>query len=156
MIYLDNAATSLQKPAEVERAVLNAMRNAGNAGRGAHLPTLCASRIVFDTRAKLAKLFGVADPSRISFTANATEALNLAITGLLKPGDHVITSVCEHNSVLRPLYLLEQEGVQLSFLQADQKTGCLCTDDLEELIRPNTTAVVVTHASNVTGNVTDL
>lgn len=156
MIYLDNAATSMLKPPEVEQAVVNALRNSGNAGRGVHAPTLTASRIVFDTRVKLSNLFGIADPSRISFTSNATEALNLALKGSLNTGDHVITTVCEHNSVLRPLYLLEQEGTQVSFLQAHQETGCLCLDGLESFVQSNTKAVVVTHASNVTGNISNL
>ena len=125
MIYLDNAATTLKKPPEVAQAVLDAMQNAGNAGMGAHSPTLYASRIVYDTRVKLARLFGASDPSRIAFTSNATEALNLAIFGLIGPEDHVITTVCEHNSVLRPMYKLEQEGAQISFLPADRVTGCL-------------------------------
>lgn len=156
MIYLDNAATSLIKPPEVEQAVIDALRNAGNAGRGAHSPTLHASRIVFDTRVNLARLLGIRDPSRISFTSNGTEALNIAIKGLLHPGDHVITTVCEHNSVLRPLYQMEQKGARISFMEADRKTGCLCLDDLESLVEKATKAVVVTHASNVTGNINDL
>lgn len=155
MIYFDNAATTIQKPPEVEAAVLQAFRTAGNAGRGAHEPTLTASRILYDAREKLAKLLGVSVPSRIAFTGNATEALNLAILGILKSGDHVITSVCEHNSVLRPLYQIEERGVELSFLGVDEK-GNLLYDRLESLLRRNTRAVVITHASNVTGNVTDL
>lgn len=155
MIYFDNAATAIRKPPEVEEAVIQAIRTAGNAGRGAHEPTLNASRILYRTREKLAELFGVPNPLRIAFACNATEALNTAIRGLLKPGDHVITSVCEHNSVLRPLYRMEEQGVELSFLGADEK-GRLRYDSLEELLRDNTKAVVITHASNLTGNVTDL
>jgi cysteine desulfurase family protein len=127
----------------------------GNAGRGAHDATLKASRLIYDTREKLADLFGLSDVSQVAFTCNATEALNTALFGVLKPGDHVITTVCEHNSVLRPLYLLEQQGVELSFLPADAR-GVLSYDELESLYRSNTRVVVVTHASNVTGNVTDL
>lgn len=155
MIYFDNAATAIRKPPEVEEAVIQAIRTAGNAGRGVHEPTLNASRILYRTREKLAELFGVPNPLRIAFACNATEALNTAIRGLLKPGDHVITSVCEHNSVLRPLYRLEEQGVELSFLGADEK-GRLRYDSLDELFRDNTKAVVITHASNLTGNVTDL
>ncbi|MDO5424523.1 MAG: aminotransferase class V-fold PLP-dependent enzyme [Eubacteriales bacterium] len=155
MIYFDNAATSLWKPPEVEEAVIRALKTAGNAGRGAHEPTLLASRIVYDARAKLAELFGVGNPSRIAFTCNATEALNTAISGILRPGDHVITSVCEHNSVLRPLYRMEKQGVELSFLEADEK-GRIRYEMLEPLLQKNTRAVVITHVSNLTGNVTDL
>lgn len=155
MIYLDNAATTFQKPPEVEKAVVEAMHTAGNAGRGAHGATLGASRLIYDTRVKLAELFGISDPLRIAFTSNATEALNIAILGLFSPGDHVISTVCEHNSVLRPLYLIEKEGVEVSLLGADEK-GRLDYDRMEELYQPNTKAVVITHASNLTGNVTDL
>ena len=155
MIYFDNAATTLQKPEGVEEAVIRALRSAGNAGRGAHEPTLAASRLLYHTREKLAKLFGVSDPSRIAFTGNATEALNMAIQGIFRPGDHVITSVCEHNSVLRPLYLMGERGVALSFIDVDDK-GRLRYDLMEELVRKETKALVLTHASNLTGNVTDL
>lgn len=155
MIYLDNAATTLIRPPEVEKAVIEALRTAGNAGRGAHEPTLHASRILYRAREGLAELFGVSNPSRIAFTGNATEALNIAIQGLFGPGDHVITSVCEHNSVLRPLYRMEDKGVALSFLEADEK-GRLRYEALEEQLCGSTKAVVVTHASNLTGNVTDL
>lgn len=155
MIYLDNAATTFHKPPEVEKAVVEAMHTVGNAGRGAHAATLGASRLIYDTREKLAQLFGISDPLRIAFTSNATEALNIAIQGLFSPGDHVISTVCEHNSVLRPLYLMEKEGVEVSLLSADDK-GRLDYDRLEELYHPNTKAVVITHASNLTGNVTDL
>ena len=136
MIYFDNAATTLQKPEGVEEA-------------------LAASRLLYHTREKLAKLFGVSDPSRIAFTGNATEALNMAIQGIFRPGDHVITSVCEHNSVLRPLYLMGERGVALSFIDVDDK-GRLRYDLMEELVRKETKALVLTHASNLTGNVTDL
>ena len=109
MIYLDNAATTLHKPPEVEQAMMDALRTAGNPGRGAHEPTLHASRIVFQARCAMAKLLNVPDPSCIAFTSNATQALNLAISGLFGPGDHIITTVCEHNSVLRPLYRLREQ-----------------------------------------------
>ena len=156
MIYLDNAATTLRKPPQVEQAVLDAMRTAGNPGRGAHEPTLHASRLVYAARCAMAKLLHAPDPSCIAFAANATEALNIALGGLFAPGDHIITTVCEHNSVLRPLYRLrDQEGVQLSFAGVDEK-GRLQYDGWQELIQPNTKAVVVTCASNVTGNGTDL
>lgn len=155
MIYFDNAATSLKKPPEVEDAVIKAFCNMGNAGRGGHGPTLDASRMIYAVREKIAELFGISDPARIAFTSNATEALNIAIQGLFQSGDHVITTACEHNSVLRPLYLMEKRGVELSVVPADQK-GRILYEQLESCFKCNTRAIVVTHASNLTGNVTDL
>lgn len=156
MIYLDNAATTLHKPPQVEQAMLDALRTAGNPGRGAHEPTLHASRLVYAARCAISRLLNAPDPSCIAFAANATQALNTALGGLFAPGDHIITTVCEHNSVLRALYRLrDQEGVQLSFAGVDEK-GRLQYDGWQELIQPNTKAVVVTCASNVTGNGTDL
>lgn len=156
MIYLDNAATTLHKPPQVEQAMLDALRTAGNPGRGAHEPTLHASRLVYAARCAISKLLNAPDPSCIAFAANATQALNTALGGLFAPGDHIITTVCEHNSVLRALYRLrDQEGVQLSFAGVDEK-GRLQYDGWQGLIQPNTKAVVVTCASNVTGNGTDL
>ena len=155
MIYLDNAATTLQKPAAVGQAMLEALQQAGNPGRGAHEPTLHAARIVYETRAALAELFGAETPACIAFASNATQALNTAIGGLIGPGDHVITTVCEHNSVLRPLYRLEEQGTRLSFVGIDAQ-GVLRYEQFEQLLRPNTKAVVITGVSNVTGNATDL
>ena len=155
MIYLDSSATSFLKPPEVADAVYRSFSDIGNSGRGAHLPTLNASRLIYDTREKLAALFGIGEPSRIAFTCNATEALNIAIGGLVAPGDHVITTACEHNSVLRPLYRKEREGAGLTIVAADEK-GRIDYDELEQSCRTNTKAVVITHASNLTGNVTDI
>lgn len=155
MIYFDNAATTLQKPPEVTQAVMQAFMTIGNSGRGAHAATLAASRVIYDTREKLAELFHIKNPSQIAFTCNATEALNIAIRGLFQPGDHVITTACEHNSVLRPLYLMEEQGVEMTILAAD-KQGNIDYDDFEKVCKDNTKAVVITHASNLTGNVTDL
>lgn len=155
MIYLDNAATTLHKPPQVEQAMLDALRTAGNPGRGAHEPTLHASRLVYAARCAVAKLLNAPDPSCIAFTANATQALNTALGGLFRPGDHIITTVCEHNSVLRPLYRLQENGMSLSFTTADEK-GRLQYDQWEGFLRPETRALVVTGASNVTGNGTDL
>lgn len=135
--------------------MLEALQTAGNPGRGAHEPTLHAARLVYETRAALAELFHAEGPSCIAFTANATQALNTALCGLFDPGDHVITTVCEHNSVLRPLYRLREQGVKLSFVGVDPQ-GRLLYEQFEQLLRPNTKAVVVTGASNVTGNLTDL
>ena len=155
MIYLDNAATTLQKPPQVGQAMLAALQTAGNPGRGAHEPTLHAARLVYGAREALAQLFHAESQACIAFAANATQALNTALCGLLAPGDHVITTVCEHNSVLRPLYRLRAQGVQVDFVGVDARGNLRC-EQFEQLLRPNTKAVVVTHASNVTGNVTDL
>ncbi len=155
MIYLDNAATTLHKPRQVEDAVLNAMRTAGNPGRGAHEPTLHASRVVFAARKALATLFNASDPATIAFTTNATAALNTALGGLFSAGDHIITTVCEHNSVLRPLYRLQEHGVQLSFTGVTENGG-IDYKQWDAFLSPDTKALVLTGASNVTGNCTDL
>ncbi len=156
MIYLDNAATTLQKPPQVIDAVVRAMTAMGNAARGAHGGALEASRTVYGARVKLAGLFGCPRPDHVIFTANSTEALNIAISGVLRPGDHAVTTDCEHNSVLRPLYRLEEErGVKLDIVPAD-KLGRVDCGDFERLVQPGTRAVVCTHASNLTGNVLDV
>ena len=155
MIYFDNAATTLRKPRCVIEAVTEAMCSMGNSGRGVHDGALSAARTIYDTRAALAKLFGAEGPERIAFTANSTEALNMAIKGLLAPGDHVITTALEHNSVLRPLYELEDRGMELTILPADT-LGNICCEDFEKEIRPTTRAIVTTHGSNLTGNLLDI
>ena len=156
MIYLDNAATTLHKPPQVAEAVLHAMTTMGNAARGAHSGALEASRTVFGTREKLARLFACQRADHVVFTANSTEALNIAISGLIHKGDHVISTDCEHNSVLRPLYRLEEErGVALDFVPADRQ-GLVDYADFECLMRPDTRAVVCTHCSNLTGNILDI
>lgn len=156
MIYLDNAATTLHKPPQVAEAVLHAMTTMGNAARGAHSGALEASRTVFGTREKLARLFTCQRADHVVFTANSTEALNIAISGLIHKGDHVISTDCEHNSVLRPLYRLEEErGVALDFVPADRQ-GLVDYADFERLMRPDTRAVVCTHCSNLTGNILDI
>lgn len=155
MIYLDNAATTMQKPEEVIEAVVQAMHSMGNAGRGAHSASLEASRTIYDTRELLCRFFGGTDPRRLVFTSNSTESLNIAIKGLFEPGDHVITTMLEHNSVLRPLYEMEKRGVELTIIPADKK-GVIEYNDIEKAIRPNTKAVVCTHGSNLTGNLVDI
>ena len=155
MIYFDNAATTMRKPDCVVQAVTEALCAMGNSGRGVHEGALSASRIIYDTRIALAELFGAESPERIAFTANSTQALNIAIKGVLNPGDHVITTALEHNSVLRPLYELEERGVQLTILPAD-KAGNIRYEDFEQEIRPNTRAIVTTHGSNLTGNLLDI
>lgn len=154
MIYMDNAATTLQKPDAVKAAVMRAFDTMGNAGRGAGGPSLDASRVIYETREKLARFFHAESPSRIVFTANSTESLNIALKGLFCPGDHVITTVLEHNSVLRPLYECQEKGAELTILGCDKK-GNISYDELESEIRENTKAVVCTHASNLTGNMID-
>ena len=155
MIYFDNAATTMRKPDCVIDAVTRAMCSLGNSGRGVHSGALSASRIIYDTRVALAQLFGAESPERIAFTANSTQALNIAIKGVLNPGDHVITTALEHNSVLRPLYELEDRGVELTILPADS-LGNIRYEDFEKELRPNTKAVVTTHGSNLSGNLLDI
>ena len=156
MIYLDNAATTLHKPQQVIDAVVHAMQSMGNCARGTHEEALDAARTVYDARVRLVSLFGCPRVDHVAFTANSTEALNMAINGLIDPGDHVISTDLEHNSVLRPLYRLEAEhGAELSFVPAD-KLGNVDYADFERLMKPNTRAVVCTNASNLTGTVLDI
>lgn len=155
MIYMDNAATTLHKPDVVKAAVLAAFDTMGNAGRGASEPALDASRVIYAAREKLAHFFNAESASRIVFTANSTESLNIAIKGLFCPGDHVITTVLEHNSVLRPLYECQEQGVEITILGCDEK-GNISYEEMESAVKDNTKAVVCTHASNLTGNMIDL
>ncbi len=155
LIYLDNAATTLHKPPQVVEAVKNAILTAGNAARGAHGASMQASRTVFETRQKLARLLGCPQAEHVVFTANSTMALNIAIQGILSPEDHAISTDLEHNSVLRPLYALQEQGMGLDFVRADQQ-GNIRYEDFAPLFRSNTKAVVCTHASNLTGNMLDI
>jgi len=151
MIYMDNAATSWPKPDETLAAMVEYAQTVGaTPGRSGHRLSIEAARSVLDTRESLAQLFGVANPLRVIFTRNATEALNIAIRGLLKPGDHVITSGMEHNSVMRPLRAMEKRGVAVSVVPCSP-AGELDPGDLKGQIRSNTRAIYLTHASNVTG-----
>ena len=151
MIYFDNAATSWPKPAAVPQAMTAFLEQVGaNPGRSGHRLSVEAARIIYDTRQALADLFNAPDPMRVVFGHNITEALNLALRGLLYPGDHVITSSVEHNSVMRPLRWLEQQGVALSVLPCSPQ-GFLDPDDIEAAIRPHTKLIVLNHASNVAG-----
>lgn len=151
MIYLDNAATTMHKPKEVIDAVMEAMGSMGNAGRGANEASLSASRIIYDTREKLCRLFGGESPKQIVFTSNSTESLNIAIKGLLEPGDHVVTTMLEHNSVLRPLYEMQKKGVKLTIVKSNEM-GTLSLKDMEAAVTPDTKMVICTNASNLTGN----
>ena len=155
LIYLDNAATTLHKPPQVVEAVKNAILTAGNAARGAHGASMQASRTVFETRQKLARLLGCPQAEHVVFTANSTMALNIAIQGILSPENHAISTDLEHNSVLRPLYALQDQGMGLDFVRADRQ-GNIRYEDFAPLFRPNTKAVVCTHASNLTGNMLDI
>lgn len=127
----------------------------GNSGRSAHGESLDASRVIYGARKKIAKLFGCPRADHVIFTNNATESLNIALFGLFEPGDHVISTDLEHNSVLRPLYALEEQGVIVDFVPADP-TGNIDYDAIPALIRAETKAIVITHASNLTGNLTDI
>lgn len=152
-IYLDNAATSYPKPPAVYAAVLDAMQQIGaSPGRGGYGAALQASRLLFDTREALASFLGCDDASRIIFTHSATEALNMAVRGLLQPGDHVVTTSMEHNSLLRPLFMLEKAGVELSIVPADGE-GLVHPDDIRRALRPKTRLVALAHVSNVTGGI---
>ena len=154
MIYLDNAATTIHKPDCVRQAVMEALDSFGNSSRGTHGGALMASRMIYDTRVRVSELF-TCSPDHVIFTANSTEALNIAIHGLFSSEDHIITTDLEHNSVLRPLNRLEDAGAALSFVPADAK-GLIQYEDFESLIRPDTRGIVCTHASNLTGNLIDL
>lgn len=152
-IYLDNAATSHPKPPQVYSAVLDAMQNIGaSPGRGGYGLALEASRLLYACREAAAAFFGLTDSSRIIFTRNATEALNLAVRGTLQPGDHVVTTSMEHNSLLRPLFMLQKEGVELTVVQADAE-GLVDPEAVRQALRPNTRMVALAHVSNVTGGI---
>ncbi|MEH2945959.1 aminotransferase class V-fold PLP-dependent enzyme [Sporofaciens sp. JLR.KK001] len=155
MIYLDNAATTMRKPQEVIDAVMLAMGSMGNAGRGVNDASLSASRLIYDTRERLCRMFGGTDPRQVVFTCNSTESLNIAIRGLLNPGDHVITTMLEHNSVLRPLYDLEAKGTSLTIIESD-RSGNFDIEDMKKAVRPETKMIVCTNGSNLTGNYVEL
>lgn len=150
MIYLDNAATSWPKPEIVYDAVNEAIRRGGNPGRGSSKLSRAAAGDINQARVLLARLFHISEPNRIVFALNATDALNLAINGMVKPGDHVITSRMEHNAVTRPLAYLEDSGVAVTKVETDPVRGA-DPHAIRQAIRPETKLVVMTHASNVTG-----
>ena len=153
MYYFDNAATTFPKPESVYRAMDEFLRtSAGNPGRGAHRLSLAAAAVVDGTRQLLADLFHAPDASQVIFAANTTDALNTALHGLLKPGDHVVTSSMEHNAVARPLRALEDEGVTVTRVPC-ATDGSLDPDDVRRAMRANTRLVALIHASNVTGTI---
>ena len=156
MIYLDNAATTYPKPECVYEAIMDCMKNyCANPGRAGHKLAMKAAREIYDTRENIAKLFNVDNPMNIVFTNNATDSLNLAIKGLVKSGDHIITTSMEHNSVIRPIKALEKNNVENTVVQCD-KDGFLNIQDLKSAIKPNTKLIVTTHASNVCGTLIDI
>ncbi len=150
-VYLDNAATSWPKPPEVLAAMAYFFDEiGGNPGRSGHSRSIKAGRLVESTREAVAELFHADDPLRVVFSSNVTEALNLALSGLLRPGDHVITSSMEHNSMMRPLRQLEKEGVEVTVVPCARQ-GTLDATQLEAAIRPQTRLIALNHASNVAG-----
>lgn len=155
MIYFNHAATCCPRPEPVARACYEAVLRGGNAGRSAGEPELDSLRRSYAVRCRLAQRFGLSAPQRVCFTANATDSLNIALHGVLQRGDHVITTAMEHNSVLRPLYLLEEQGVELTILPANRQ-GRVDWSKLPDAVRKNTRALVCAHGSNVTGNLNNL
>lgn len=152
-VYLDNAATSFPKPESVYAAIDHFNRNVGgNPGRGSHQATRSAGSVVLEAREALAGLFNVADSSRIAFTMNITEAINMALKGILLPGDHVITSSMEHNAVARPLHVLSSLGVEWTQV-ACSADGSLDPADIARAIKANTRMICILHASNLTGTI---
>lgn len=153
MIYLDNGATSFPKPDKVYSSIMESMRTLGaNPGRGGHKMALNASRAIYEAREVLKDFFNCTSPSEIIFTKNCTEALNIVIKGVLKDGDHVLTSSMEHNSVLRPIKALESKGVEHTIINCDN-SGVINLDDIKNNIRPNTKLIVLNYASNLIGSI---
>lgn len=157
MIYFDNASTSLQKPDEVALAVYQAIKNgSGNPGRGANRISMDAGRVILNCRLELMKLFQGDKPENIIFKSSVTDALNTLILGLLRQGDHVITSVMEHNSVLRPLESLRMKGIITYDLLGIDSNGKINLDEINSLEKPETKAVILSHVSNLTGSIQPL
>lgn len=154
VMYFDQAASSWPKPPAVLDAMMTCMQDyAANPGRGSHQMAVKASRVLFESRKNLARLFGIKNPNDLSFALNTTHALNQAIKGFVKPGDHVICTSIEHNSVRRPLeYLKATAGVELTYIKNDQE-GNIKLDEFKMALRPNTSLVVVNHSSNLLGTI---
>lgn len=156
MIYLDNAATTYPKPEQVYDSIMDCMKNyCANSGRAGHKMAMRAAREIYDARENIAKLFNIDNPMNIIFTNNATDSLNLAIKGVVKEGDHIITTSMEHNSVIRPIKSLEARGISNTIVNCD-KEGFLDVNDIKNAIKPNTKLIVTTHASNVVGTLVDI
>lgn len=156
MIYFDNAATTRMKPPEVARAVSKAIDSFGGVGRGVHEASIDAGMTVFMARQKLSDLFGGPGPKRVAFAINATEALNTAIAGLLRDGDHAVTTAASHNSVLRPLFRAQDEGTAYVDVVPIAQDGSIDYGAFDAAFRSDTRLAVVTHASNLTGDVYDI
>ena len=156
MIYFDNAATTRMKPPEVAQAVARAIDSFGGVGRGVHEASLDAGMTVFMARQKLSDLFCGPGPKRVAFAVNVTEALNTAVVGLLRKGDHAVTTAASHNSVLRPLFRAQDEGTADVTVVPIAQDGSLDYDAFDAAFLPNTRMAVVTHASNLTGDVYDI
>lgn len=155
MIYLDNAATTFPKPEMVVKTVDECMRNwCANPGRAGHAASMKSGEAVYHARREIAEFIG-SKPQDIIFTSNCTDALNLAIHGVLKKGDHVVTTMMEHNSVLRPLNKLRAAGVETTILRCSRE-GKVDPKDIETVLRPNTRMIICTAASNVTGTIMPL
>lgn len=152
MIYLDNAATTWPKPEEVYNEINKVLRNCGNPGRGSHRMAIESGRVILDARQELCGLFNIQNPMRIAFTHNTTDSLNIALKGILKEGDHVITSSMEHNSMIRPLMALKKKGIETTIIECDEK-GRIDPDDIRRSIKKNTKMIAIIHASNVTGTI---
>ncbi len=154
MIYLDNAATSWPKPESVYQTMDEFLRKkGGNPGRGSHSMAVAAGETVAEARLLIARLINAPDIAQVIFTLNCTDSLNLGLKGLLKPGDHVITSCIEHNSLVRPLRKLERQGVKITRLPPSLETGVVAAQDIEKAITRDTRLVAVTHANNVIGTI---
>lgn len=153
VIYFDNAATSWPKPPQMLEAVCCFNDEIGaNSGRSGHQRSVQSARIVYETRQRLADLFNLQDPLRVVFTLNVTESINLVLNGLLKSGDHVITTSMEHNAAMRPLRYLESQGVELSIIPC-APTGELDPNDIKKILKAHSKLVVINHASNIVGTV---
>lgn len=151
MYYFDNAATTFQKPDLVLDTYMRASREAAaNPGRSGHRLAKAAGLGIYEVREKIAQFFNIKNPMQIAFTSNGTEALNMGIKGVLKAGDHVITTSMEHNSVLRPIHKLKDQGIEVSIIDCNHQ-GCIDLDKIEAAIQPNSKMIVTTHASNLTG-----
>jgi len=157
MIYLDNAATSYKKPESVARALFSSTyKNSANAGRGGYDLSIKSGEIIYETKEKLADFFNIKNPERIALLKNTTEALNVGIKGVMLRGGHIITTSMEHNSVIRPIKSLEiEKGVSYSILKGNEK-GELDLNKLERMIKKETRMIVMTHSSNVCGNIYDI
>lgn len=154
LIYFDNAATSWPKPEKVYKAAEKYLRSVGgNPGRSAHTRSLQAERLIYETRERACSFLGAARPDEIIFTLNATDSLNMAIKGLLEVGDHVVYTSLEHNSVLRPLGSLREQGIIETTMVSCDEYGCIMVEEFEKAIRPTTKLLICTHASNVIGRI---